>query len=67
MRCTVNIAINVLQNETPIAYKYVIDSPNRDGANKFEVLQGIDPHLNRCLVVPRAMCYPHGKYHLYMT
>ena len=62
MRCTLNIAVNVVAHETPIAYKYVVYSPNRGGDSPYEVLQGDASHYNRYLKVPRASCHHGGKY-----
>ena len=64
MRCTLNINIDLLKNGRPIAYKYVIRSPNRKGFNPYDFLHAptkkYNCNINRCLIVPTRYCHQKG-------
>ena len=67
MRCTLNFDVDLLRNESPIAYKYLIYAPQggqQPTSEAYEYLHNAPSHgsafINRCLVIPRDFCKAKG-------
>ena len=73
MCCTLNLDVEILQNEKPLAYKYLVYNSQHqhsddDEKSPYEFLHqtpsrifGSSHIVNRCLVIPRDKCKAKGN------
>ena len=73
MGCTLNFDVDLLRSENPIAYKYLIYTPQsgQRPSEAYEYLHNAPSHgsgfINRCLIIPRDNCKAKGIILLIMV